>query len=564
MNKITFKLLLFLVASFSVQYCFSQQSLQMPSHSSMYSNGIRGYWFTAPVDFTIVGLRVPSEAGTGAQYIQVVKIHDNTPVVYPTTSTNFTSLAYIQGATNGVIQNVNISVTAGDKIAVFGEAGNNNTYGNVSSHTATIDGNAVSLARILYQGHIQTSGIPEYSTEPTGSSISRVELYYETCQTDITAHPQGKTICENDQTTFSITAVDVADYRWQVDEGSGFVDVTNNTIYSGATTRTLTVSNVPYLLNGYVFRCLAEKGSCSDTSLTATLNVNGLVKLANVAANDTACKHSDKDILINTQGSVTSYQWQIYSDAAGDYVDLPHQPPYSHFDDRLLIEKVPDTLNNSIFRLKVNGVCNNAVSGSTKLIVTNLPEVATPPEDKFARSGEEVIFEVTSTSPFNSKYQWQVAPASSNNFVNINDGGVYSGTRTPRLRVYGVSRVQDQFRFRCVIATGDACVAPKDTSNFALLSVEPPASVGNLPFDSYMAVYPNPANGSELFISFDQVEVQESRYILTDKMGRVVKTGSLNGQKTSVNISELPAGIYVADVVDSDNKVIARTKVVRL
>src|SRR5690606_6784748 len=121
------------------------------------------------------GLRVPQDAGSGLQYMQVIKIHDAVPVVYAATSTNFTSLVYINGAPSGVIQSVNIPVTAGDKIGVFGSADLVNSYGTVTG-PSSIDGNPVTLARILYQGNILTTGIPNYSTEPGSSSISRVEL----------------------------------------------------------------------------------------------------------------------------------------------------------------------------------------------------------------------------------------------------------------------------------------------------------------------------------------------------------------------------------------------------
>lgn len=153
--------------------------MPLPNHSTVYSGSARGYWFVAPVDFTITGLRVPSQAGTGAQYIHVMELHTTPPIAFTAQSTNFTTLTYIPGATNGVIQNVNIQVTAGDVIGIFGTAGTGNSYA-TGGFTSNIGGQNVTLTRFGYQGNINTGAAPMYWGEAVGNtgSISRVEMYY--------------------------------------------------------------------------------------------------------------------------------------------------------------------------------------------------------------------------------------------------------------------------------------------------------------------------------------------------------------------------------------------------
>jgi len=229
-SKLIRPMLALLLALFSFQNSFAQTLMPLPPHATVYSPTVRGYWFTAPVDFTIVGLRIPPEAGTGAQYMQVIRINDPVPVVFAANSTNFTSLAYINAAPNGVIQTVNIQVAAGDKIGIFGSADLNNSYGTVTGPT-NIDGNPVTLARILYQGNIMTAGIPNYSTEPTSASISRVEMYYvtavpcdDTLESAVVLGP--KVICPNKQFSLAIglqngTLMSGLTYQWQYSVNSG-------------------------------------------------------------------------------------------------------------------------------------------------------------------------------------------------------------------------------------------------------------------------------------------------------------------------------------------------------
>ncbi len=179
MKKIftTIVILLLFVSSKSI----AQTLMPMPAFSSVYSGSARGYWLIAPCNFKITGLRVPSDAGTGLQYIHVMKCHDPFPVA-TTGSTNFTTLLYISGAANNVIQNVNISINQGDTIGIMGTAGTGNSYTASGIHTSTINGLGVTLTRLGYQGDINTGPAPNYwgTAITAGGSISRVEMYYTT------------------------------------------------------------------------------------------------------------------------------------------------------------------------------------------------------------------------------------------------------------------------------------------------------------------------------------------------------------------------------------------------
>ncbi|MFT4061420.1 MAG: hypothetical protein QM642_03575, partial [Edaphocola sp.] len=151
--------------------------ITLPSQTTTYSGYVRGFWFAAPVNMTIVGLRVPSGAGTGTQAIHLFRINDATPVVYSSTSTNFTTLYYGNNLTNGVIQSVNIPVLAGQNIGVLGQAGGITSYGPTGTYSSTIGTNTVTLSRLIYQGAITSAAASNYSAEPT-SNLGLVEVYY--------------------------------------------------------------------------------------------------------------------------------------------------------------------------------------------------------------------------------------------------------------------------------------------------------------------------------------------------------------------------------------------------
>ena len=92
----------------------------------------------------------------------------------------------------------------------------------------------------------------------------------------ITAQPIAATKCEGEDVTFSVAATDATGYQWQVNEGSGFVDLDNTAPYSGVNTATLTITGAPAALNGNQYRVIVN-GPPAATSNAATLTVNPLI-----------------------------------------------------------------------------------------------------------------------------------------------------------------------------------------------------------------------------------------------------------------------------------------------
>lgn len=401
----------------------------------------------------------------------------------------------------------------------------------------------------VYTGHTQT-----YSSGATSTTGSSRRYSYQfgvdviTCSTAITKQPEDKTVCETKGTQFDVVVDDAGDYQWQSDEGAGFVDITDNALYTGATTPSLKLTNIPFSLNGTKYRCLASKSSCADTSDEVTLTVNGLVKLTDMKAKDTTCISATKDLMVKGNGSITNYRWQIYINGHG-YVDVPMQAPFSQSSNVLHITGVPDTLDGSRFRCIVDGVCDTATSNEVRLTVALIPYVAIPPTDVIAKHGENVQFEVQATAP-GARYFWQVA-ATNDTFVYINDGGIYSGARTNRLTVKGVSKIQSDFKFRCIVASSIGCNAPGDTSNFAVLTVSPPAGIAGVNNDNIVVLYPNPVNSSELYVKVSGVLASEVlSYRVVDKIGRTVKSGILEKgtNDSSINVSQLAADVYLLEL----------------
>ncbi|MCB2204964.1 T9SS type A sorting domain-containing protein [bacterium] len=169
--------LLFLLSPLALQ---AQTMIPLPNYGSTYTaSQVRGFWFTAPTDFVIVGVRVPTDVGTTPQSVQIIKFA-NTPPAYPTTATG-TTLGLWTNVTGTNIISCYVEINAGDHIAVFGARSgggttNYNSYATPAGpFTSSILGQSCTLTRMVWQSGTWPVG---GCSQETGGSIARTEVYY--------------------------------------------------------------------------------------------------------------------------------------------------------------------------------------------------------------------------------------------------------------------------------------------------------------------------------------------------------------------------------------------------
>jgi gliding motility-associated-like protein len=94
----------------------------------------------------------------------------------------------------------------------------------------------------------------------------------------ITKQPLVSPTCLFQNASISITENGVNSYQWQLFNGTTWNNISNDSTYSGATTNTLTITNVTNAMQGYQFRVVLEKdgNSCGRISDATTLTVNAL------------------------------------------------------------------------------------------------------------------------------------------------------------------------------------------------------------------------------------------------------------------------------------------------
>ncbi len=155
----------------------AQKQIELPEQTDPFSGpDARGYWFTAPKDFAITGVEVPTDASEGNQSIAVVRFTAEPPL-FDATTDDFEVLFLTQDdSATGMIPTY-IEIASGDVIGVLGSRNGVASYAS-APFASSIDGLPITLRRLGMHFPLASTAPQQLFTEEEGGSISRVRLFY--------------------------------------------------------------------------------------------------------------------------------------------------------------------------------------------------------------------------------------------------------------------------------------------------------------------------------------------------------------------------------------------------
>jgi len=134
----------------------------------------------------------------------------------------------------------------------------------------------------------------------------------------IDTQPVSSTICSGLNTSFSVAAFGTGlTYQWQVNTGTGFTNVMNTGVYSGATTATLNITAATEIMTGYIYQCIVN-GTCAPSAISnsATLTVNTPPAISQIPLPQQICLGNNATFTISATGTGLTYQWQEWAGSA--------------------------------------------------------------------------------------------------------------------------------------------------------------------------------------------------------------------------------------------------------
>lgn len=171
---------IFLFFAVSMAHTASASLIDVGPQTGTFSGATRGYFFTAPTDFTVVGLGVATDASTENFDVSLIRLN-SAPPAFSASTTDFVSLFLSRDNVGPGLLSTNIDIFSGDIIGVLGSRGANsiNSYG-AAPYLSSILGFDVSLNRLLMQADLRdTDPLTQGVSAESGSPISRVLIDIE-------------------------------------------------------------------------------------------------------------------------------------------------------------------------------------------------------------------------------------------------------------------------------------------------------------------------------------------------------------------------------------------------
>lgn len=174
----------------------------------------------------------------------------------------------------------------------------------------------VGNTRMRVRSQYSSSSINPCGSVTYGECEDYVFEVVPNCSAKFTQHPNNGLGCQNGEVIYTVQTTDADSFRWQVNQGSGWSDLSNSALYKGTNTATMTLNTLTASMQSYTYRAIAHnrQEACEVESNPATVT---MVPASNssiiIMPSDTAiCK--DDEVTIKTAytngGSSPAFQWQ--------------------------------------------------------------------------------------------------------------------------------------------------------------------------------------------------------------------------------------------------------------
>ena len=155
---------------------------------------------------------------------------------------------------------------------------NGGVYAGATTGTLTITSATAGMSGYFYRAVVTGTCSPAATSNDASLTVNS--------PVTITAQPTAKSICATGTTNFSVAATGSSvTYQWQVstDAGTGWSNINNGVVYSGATTNMLNLTGVTTSMTGYLYRVVvngnAPCGAVNSGNAALTITAQPTVTL---------------------------------------------------------------------------------------------------------------------------------------------------------------------------------------------------------------------------------------------------------------------------------------------
>ncbi|MCW3127276.1 MAG: hypothetical protein JWO03_2934 [Bacteroidetes bacterium] len=325
---------------------------------------------------------------------------------------------------------------------------------------------------------------------------------------------------------------------WKIE---GAVSINNYSTFCGTivcNNGALNALNTGVSIDGRAFTTGGQVTTSAITDIMPPGCTSGAPSIGTQPNSQSACLGSAASFSAVAHGSGLTYQWRRGN------VNITNGSHISGATAAILtIDPVAASDAASDYNVIVSGSSGpKDTSAYVSLIVRTAPAITTPPASQMVCTGGAATFSV-SASGTQPTYQWRKGNVNLVNAVNV------SGANTPTLIIDPATALDAATDYN-VVVTGTC--APAATSGNAALTICPTGIATMAGNDQAVTIYPNPF-GAVFTISLNDVSaIGKYEMKLYNILGAEVMTISITKQLTTVDATDLAAGIYIYKV--SSNK----------
>ncbi|MCB0520190.1 MAG: T9SS type A sorting domain-containing protein [Lewinellaceae bacterium] len=309
---------------------------------------------------------------------------------------------------------------------------------------------------------------------------------------DISQHPSDVIQCENENALFAVGVTNISpdggiiSYQWQRSDNGGatWSNISNDTLFNGAKTDSLSLSlALPFLTNN-LFRCRVNTGTCSFIySHPALLTSVTPDKVSQEPQDLSLCLPYGNTYAVIEENGIypTYYQWEMSCNNGITWLEVEDGQTYSFSGANTTSLEIGDLagLEGCRFRLRYwNDYCAAERTQFATVTQPSSISFSQQPEDALVCPADGHVFSSAALdlqAPGSIlQYQWQMRQNSGSPWGDVAEGdttqfgGKLTGTNSPLLSISNTKGLNGrQFRLKVVSGNCKAFSAP------ALLSLDP-------------------------------------------------------------------------------------------
>lgn len=312
----------------------------------------------------------------------------------------------------------------------------------------------------------------------------------------VSAQPVDVEICDDGSTSYSVTLSNNGNgtdsYQWQVtSDGINWNPVSDGGVYSGATTTTLTMSNVPTGYNGRCYRLQVTTGACTGGdafySDDACITIEGPIAITDQPDDVSECSDDFVQFAVATSNGgegVMNFQWQETINGT-DWSDIDNSSGiFSGTDtDTLGVSEVAGKGGNQYRVIIWTAQCAQDTSDAATLTVEGPIEFVDPPDNITRCSGDGVTFQVTvanNGAGGTPTIHWELSTDDGISWSDVPNAAPYSGITSTTLVINDIMGLHG-YQYRAVANTANC---ENVESPPATVFVEGPISFSDQPDDA--------------------------------------------------------------------------------